>query len=298
MGYRPDPEAARLMSYLKRSAITPFESVLGILNEYPSDAEMRRSRYTAELIHGAERRAKELGYAIDILALGQDGMSPRRMDQIIHARGIRGVLVPPEPEPLFSTGLDWKKIAAVATTTTALPLRLHRVLPHNFSNLRIILDALLERDYRRIGLIRWPQLEERQMFASSAIYALYAHVERKIARLPLFEWRWKEPEEKRRKRIAAWVAKAKPEVVLGFGDYNLEVLKAATGMRVPEDIGFASYGECDPEIARLEQCPARIGAAAMDLLTAQVKRGDAGIPSVPKTTLIEGVFVAGTTLRN
>jgi len=67
-------------------------------------------------------------------------MSARRIDQIILARGIRGILIPPEPDPLFRTTLDLSKIAAVATTTTAEPVNLHRVLPNNFFNVRLMLE--------------------------------------------------------------------------------------------------------------------------------------------------------------
>jgi LacI family transcriptional regulator len=297
IGYRPDPEAARLMSYLKKSKERRFESVIGVLNEFPGVEELRRDPYTAALLEGVIGRAKSLGYAVDFLGLGEEDMTPRRIDQIVAARGIRGVLVPPEPKALFEAGLDWSRIAAVATTTTAQPLKMHRVLPHNFHNIRLILNTLLERGYERVGLIREPDLEMRQMSAPSAIYAQYAHVDHKIKPLPVFNWNWLVEEADRVRHVAAWMEAAKPDVVLGFGTYNLKVIHQATGRKVPDDLGFASYGDCDPSISRLDQQPHKIGAAAVDLLSAHIQRGDIGIPDVPKTTLIEGIFVDGETLR-
>jgi LacI family transcriptional regulator len=296
LGYRPDPEATRLMSYLKKSGQTRFESVIGLLNAYDSLDQLRESRYTANLIAGAESRARELGYSIDYLHMGIEGMTPRRMDQIIATRGIRGVLIPPEPDPLFNTELNWSKISAVATTTTARPLNLHRVLPHNFHNIGLIFESLLERGYGRIGVILWDRLEERQMQAAGSIYGLYAHIRKRIPPLKPFEWQWLDPEERKDERMRRWIEREKPEVVVGFGDACTQVITRATGMKIPADIGFISYGDCPRSMSRLDQNPRDVGAAAVDMLSAHIQRGDTGLPETPKTTLIEGHLIEGDTL--
>ena len=297
MGYRPDPEAARLMSYLKTSHRSSFQSVIGILNAFPNQKKLLESDYTRALLKGAEQRAHQLGYILDYLHLCSDGMTPRRLDQIIGARGIRGVLIPPEPDPLFKTTLNWSQIAAVATTTTAKPFNLHRVLPHNFQNFRLIFDTLIELGYRRICLIHWEELEIRQMSAATAIYALYSHIHKTIETLPIFEWNWSESEEVKRGRMAGYVKKYKPEVVLGFSDFNLKLLTEATGLKIPQEIGFVSYGESRGDHARLDQTPEVVGAAAIDMLSAHIQRGETGLPANPKTTLIEGCFLKKSTIR-
>jgi len=297
MGYRPDPEAARLMSYLKSNSQGRFESVIGLLNAYGSEECLKKDNYTAKLIAGAVERAEKLGYSIDLLNLGETGMSPRRIDQIIAARGIRGVLIPPEPTPLFETKLDWSQIASVATTTTAQPLNLHRVLPHNFENIRLLLDRIIEKGHRRVGLITWDDLEKRQMSAAGSIYGLYAHIEKRIEPLDVHHWNWKEPESEKQSRIKAWIEQNQPEVILGFGSYCIDTIAEATGMQVPADLSFVSYGDSEPHLSRIGQDARKIGAAAIDLLSAQIQRGDTGLPETPKTTLIEGHFVEGNTLK-
>jgi LacI family transcriptional regulator len=295
-GYRPDPEAARLMTYLKRSDNRPFESVIGLLNGFSPPEALRNDVYTRQLLEGARQRAAELGFSVDELQLGSEGMTSGRIDQIIAARGIRGVLIPPEPNPLFDAQLNWASIIAVATTTTANPLNLHRVLPHNFYNLEMLMQALVDRSFKRVGLLYWDKLEQRQMWAATSVYARYAFLEAKVEPLPPFQWHWREDDGLRRQRLAAWMQRTQPEIVLGFNRYCLDLLQEVSGLRVPEDLGFASYGDCDAGLAGIDQYPKRVGAAAIDLLSAHVQRSETGLPQHPKTTLIEGCFVEGTTL--
>jgi len=40
-----------------------------------------------------------------------------------------------------------------------------------------------------------------------------------------------------------------------------------------------------------------VGGAALDLLSAQIHRGEAGVPATPKTILVGGRVVEGATLR-
>jgi LacI family transcriptional regulator len=284
------------MAYLKKSKQSRFISTIGILNAYDSMQQLKEDSYTRQLIKGATQRADALGYAIDYLHLAEPGMTPRRLDQIIAARGIQGLLIPPEPDPLFKVELDWSQIAAVATTTTAQPLNLHRVLPNNFHNIRLLLDQIVDAGYERIGLIIWDVLEQRQMHATASLYALYAHIEKRIKPLKVHQWNWQEAEAIKQKRMAKWLDANRPELILGFGRPCIDTIRESTGQRIPEDLAFASYGDTDPQFSRIEQDPEKVGAAAIDMLSAHIQRGDTGVPESSKTTLIDGHFVRGDTL--
>lgn len=287
LGYRPDPEVSRLLGYLKRSRKAAFVSVIGVLDAFRPPLTMKADAYTVRLLAGAKERAEALGYRLEELALYAERMTPRRFDQIVQARGIKGLLVPPEPEPLFQAGIDWGAVMAVATTTTARPLDLHRVLPHNHTNMRRLIEAGLEWGYKRPGLVSWPILDERQMNAPSAIYAWYAHGVKRIPALPVFEWNWREP-AKMERGMATWMKRYEPDMVLGPAGVVREVIEAATGRRAPKDYGFASYGEDRAGMTRVDQLPEAVGSAAVDMLSAHIQRGETGMPVTPKTTLIEG----------
>ncbi len=70
-------------------------------------------------------------------------------------------------------------------------------------------------------------------------------------------------------------------------------------MSAPNDVGFATLGwsETAPEQTGIRQNWAKVAAAAIDLVIAQLQRNDRGIPDFPKTTLIEGTWMPGTTVR-
>jgi DNA-binding LacI/PurR family transcriptional regulator len=293
LGYRPDPETARLMSHLKSSNRSRYESTIGILNAFSPLSNLYKNSYAKKLLEGAQSRADALGYSIDMLNLGEAGMSARRIDQIILARGIRGILIPPEPDPLFRTTLDLSKIAAVATTTTAETVKMHRVLPNNFFNVRLMLEEAIAMGYQRIGFIQWKELEQRQNKAGIALYALFALLEKRIAPLPIFEWNWRAPDLQ--SGLRNWIEKNRPDCILGFGEECLQIITEASGRRIPQDFAFISYGEAPEGITRIDENASIVGSAAIDILSAHIQRGDVGPPEFPKTTLIEGRFVHDTT---
>jgi DNA-binding LacI/PurR family transcriptional regulator len=295
MGYRPDPEASRLLAHFKRSQFNPVISVIGVLNAYDPPAAMTRDTYTARLLQAAQSRAHELGFALDELSLCGEGMSPKRLNQIIRARNIRGILIPPEPNPLFQAPLEWGSVCAVATTTTVEPLRLHRVLPHNFNNFERLLEGIHHLGYRRPAFIGWSELEKRQMNAPTAVLARAVYIEKRFEAIPPFSWRWDHPPTI--KKFNDWFRRSRPDVVIAPAHWHLKHLRETLGVRVPKDLGYVSYVETNPEISQIIEGPEVVGSAAIDLISAHVLRGETGIPTHPKTLLIEGHFKAARTTR-
>ncbi|MCD8482751.1 MAG: LacI family transcriptional regulator [Verrucomicrobia bacterium] len=295
LGYAPDPEAQRLMAYLRSTRKQRFESTIGILNAYQPSQRINEDYYTRELIQGAKQRAVQLGFAVDMLNLREDGMTPRRVDQIIKARSIRGLLIPPMPEPLFDVDLEWESMALVAATSTVQTLRLHRTLPHNHHNKQLLLDTALNAGYRRIGLISWHELEERQMHAMSATYALNGHLQHRFEPLPIYNWIWQDFHVQAQ-HLRSWFQENKPDCILAFNTFALDAL-ASVGLRAPEHFGYLSYGEAPEYITQVNQLPQTVGSAAMDLLSSLVLRSECGLPDAPKTVLIEGKLSMGSTIR-
>jgi LacI family transcriptional regulator len=231
-----------------------------------------------------------------MLNLAEEGMSPRRLDQIIKSRSIRGILIPPGPEPSFDAKLDWSQIAVVAATTTARPLSLHRALPHGYHNNQLLINAAIEAGYRRIGLIIWEELELRQQRAASSTYAREGYIRNRFQPLPVFNWSW-ECQEKVTRAFSAWFKRSRPDCIISFGgSIVLEILKSMD-IHAPRDIGYLSYSEAPDFIAQVDQLPRVVGSAAIDLLSAQVLRAESGLPISPKTMLIEGRFTPGSTFR-
>lgn len=294
LGYRPDPETSRLMEHLKRSQKVRFKSTIAFLNAYQPAARINDDPYTRRWLTGVRQRADQLGFVLDEATLGVKGMTAERLSGILDARGISGLLIPPEPDPLFQVQLDWSRLAVVASTTTASPLHLHRVLPDNLANMVLLMDEVLARGYKRPALVSWPALEERQCYAPTSVYARYAWCEKRFKALPVLKWDWRATD--REQRVLDWINKHEPDCVLAPDPHLYDVL-ASFGYSMPSKLGFISYAGTRDDVSHLDQNPEAIGYAAVDLLSAHINRGEFGLPTRRKTVLLEGSFKAGSTTR-
>ncbi|HEY2082772.1 MAG TPA: substrate-binding domain-containing protein, partial [Verrucomicrobiae bacterium] len=95
-----------------------------------------------------------------------------------------------------------------------------------------------------------------------------------------------------------WLDRAKPDVVIGHHLYMEEWLQNSN-RRVPEDIGLVNVdcpSRIGPASGIYENAP-EIGEAAADSLVAILHRNERGVPILPRTVLIQGVWVDGETVR-
>lgn len=290
MGWRPDPEASRLMHYLRETREKKSESTLAILNDHPHRKDLYKDPYTAMLLQSAKKRADILGFRMDEIWLREPGLTARRTTGILRNRGITGVLIPPEVDPLPCIELDWSAFSSVATTTTAQPASMNRVLPDNYGNLCMIMEALLRKKRKRILLISLRGLEKRTEHCPSNVYHAYTAREKSLDMLPVFYWdeveSGKDPGEELRKRFL----KAKPDTVIVADQWLLEVLEQQTGTKAGMDYFAASYSNAGANCPGIDQRPELVGSAAIDMLSAHVIRGESGIPEVPKLLRIPGAL--------
>jgi hypothetical protein len=97
MGYRLDPVASELMAQMRRSVSHAFRGVIAVVvpedeRRGPAGARFRR----AVLRRSAERRAVELGFKLDPVAVG--GEKWIRLQDVLRARGVVGALLLPSEE--------------------------------------------------------------------------------------------------------------------------------------------------------------------------------------------------------
>jgi DNA-binding LacI/PurR family transcriptional regulator len=99
-------------------------------------------------------------------------------------------------------------------------------------------------------------------------------------------------------RLHGWFLRERPDVILApRGDLVLRML-TKLGIRLPQDVGLVHIGgyKPDPSIALIDQQPARVGAAAVDLLVSMFYTGERGLPANPIQIQVEGTWLDGPTL--
>lgn len=280
MGWKPDPEASRLMRYLQSTKKQRIESALALINDFEQRERLQEDRYIRTLIDSARQRAEMLGFHLEEIWLRQKGMTPKRVNEILKTRGITGVLIPPEESALPSIELDWERLAVVATTTTALPVQMNRVLPDNFYNTNRLMTRILATGCKRPFLVTLHDLEARMEHATVQLY--FSHlVQAGLEPQPVSYW--DEPGEKNPgTRLLAALKKAKPDFLILPDLWIREILGPFA------DLPWACFSLKPEAVLGVNQRPEAIGAAAVDVLSAHVIRGDVGLPEIPRVLHIRG----------
>lgn len=286
LGYRPDPEINRLMSYLRTARGARPDSVVAFLDPWPKSKDIPDRYHLQLLLGGVNARCEELGFTSTVLWLKEPGMTLRRMNSILYARGIRGLLIPPLPRGRGHLTLDWDRYACVAMDDVMKP-DLHRVTADQFGNAMLAFRRLRKLHYRRVGFVEETFLEEKTDHAYSS--AFYWHCQQVAASdviPPLIAPRI-DPGV-----ILRYVRRHRPEVLVGM---ITDALVREAGLRVPEDVAVASLynTRTDGTLAGIHPIPATIGAAAVDLLFGQLLRNETGVPANFKHINIRGLWVDG-----
>ncbi len=292
LGYRPDAMLAALTAYrtMKRPAV--HRPVLAWLTNHSRRDGWRASACNLDYFEGAKARADERGYRLEIFWLGEARMTGRRMSDILHTRGIQGVLIPPL-ERLGSLDLLWDRFSAVAFGYTLVQPRLHLVSNHEYRTMGALFAELARRGYRQVGLVDLREHDERVDHNWLAAYLIEQHRLAAGRQLPpLILDRWEDAP------FREWLERHRPEVIVTRLPEVLAHLERA-GRRVPQEIGVA-FHSLDENVRRLtgmRKNAGAIGSMAVDQVIDMLHRNERGLPDLPRLFMVEGAWVEGRTLR-
>lgn len=293
LGHHPDPRLEMLMTEIKRSQSRRFVGNLGVLWDHPQYwSERKDYDFIASLIRGAKQRAEDLGYSLDSITISDPGMTASRLDKIIYNRGIAGILIP----PMIYKGqsfpeLNWSRICVVSLTRLDQTKRFSSVQAHTSRDVVRLYDRIIERGYRRPGLVVHRGLESRRNNETISRYFYYCHEVLNIDPLPILE-----PQNK--SEVQNWLDKHQPDLVIGPADWCYHALKDELRIKMPDELGYIGFVD-DPDCGAsgIHQRPKEIGAAGIDLLTAHISRREKGIPAFTKNVHIDSTLLEGSSIR-
>ncbi len=294
LGYRPDPMLAALNAYRVKKKPVHEHTVLAWVTNYPTRDLWRDNSCECTYFQGAKRRAEERGYRLEHFWLAEPGITNRRMSDILHARGIRGVLLAPQQHP-GAIDLDWTNFTAVTIGCTLVQPRLHNVFHHDYRIMTALLDELGRRGYRRPGLVELREHDERVDHHWTAAYFVHQQTLPADQRLaPFILEAWNPPV------FLKWVKQEQPDVVVSKLPEVAQALRQA-GYRLPADISVALHSMVAepglPEISGMLKHPLEVGQMAVDLLIDMLHRNETGVPALPQQLMIDGSWNEGSTLR-
>ncbi|MEO6003489.1 MAG: LacI family DNA-binding transcriptional regulator [Opitutus sp.] len=292
-GYVHNPLVGHVMADLRRRQLQGCRGVIAALN-LREQANPLRARFQDAVLQGATRRAEELGFGLEVFWVGGKQLSPKRLNVVLHTRGIRGVFVMPFEAHQDWSEVDWPNLSAVRMDYCLSQPAMHTVCPDHHSGLMHAIDRLRSMGYCRVGLYVRHTAEKRILYKWTGALMSYHQLMTPEERVPPLLVDELDPAA-----FLAWFDEHRPDVIIGHHPVVIEWL-ARRKLQVPRDVGFFNLNtnqEPHPS-AGLDLRPHQLGAAAIDSVVAQIQRSERGIPAHPKTITIEGTWVDGPTVRN
>lgn len=298
LGYRPHPYVSALMqNRRKRQGAAPPNPVLAFVTAFPeADGWLKAPSPLLRLLHaGARERAGERGYTLGHFWLHQDGMSSYRFGEMLHARGIRGVMLPPFPDLNARIDMAWSHFSVVSHGLTVAHPVFHRTSNDHYQSMMLALQECRRRGYRRPGFAMDGPLGERlECRWEAAFLTGRAKMGFDTGVEPHFFSSWDAG------ATAKWLRREKPDVLISLlrEDHIAELKKH--GVRIPRDLGGISLSvhEQGGPLSGIHQNARLMGVLAIDKLVDLVERGESGVPTHPLTLTIDGVWNEGETLRS
>jgi LacI family transcriptional regulator len=313
MGYKPNPIAHELMAMVRSRRQRRSAETIAFINTFREDPTLlARIPTYAKFLVGAAQQAERYGYRVEEFRAHGGGMTPARLDQVLKARGVRGVLVGPRWFDESELMLDWSAYSSVLLGESTHSAGIYRVCNHHPLTMELALTRLAALGYRRIGI------ELTQTYESVRHFDMLAGVEPAqrvlgdtVKFMVRIQPRHNFPEvatvpaaertglynaiirERVMPEIQAWTLEQRLDAFVCLGGYSVIDMRAVrTTHRRP--LGYARLDvHPDEGCAGVHQHSTEIGAAGVDLLRNLLHSGERGVTSRPRILLVEGEWLDG-----
>jgi LacI family transcriptional regulator len=297
LGYVANAVVSELMTELRRGGSAGYLRTLALLNANQDEGAFERHPTVPHYVAGCRRRAGQLGYGLDEFWLHDPGLSCRRLETILRARGIRGAVMvglmkDNRPPPAFA-GL-WERIPVVVTGVRTRGPTLPFACSDHHTLVQEAFRQVLAAGKGRPALVIEGVIDR---LVDGRFTAAFAHAQEVLPgrdRLPPFL----EVDASRRdaRGFERWLRRHRPDVILTLHTVVAEWV-AAAGIRVPEELGLVQLERrrgC-ADWAGMEQHNDHTGEAAVDLLVSLLSV-DGELPAHPRGTVISPSWCDGETL--
>ncbi len=294
MGYRPDAMLSALAQYRRSNTASRITAEIAWINHWPDPKKLRRV-YEFDLYwQGAAAEAERCGYRLEEFCL-DESMTPQRLEKILLARNVPGILIPPWWQGKYPNWGDfrWERFCVVCFGHTIHTPRAHLVTADQFYDSVLAYESIRKNGYQRIGMVTTVAVGKRLRFLAGYLFAQSQDGTGQQLSPLLFH---DTPGDESQPKLIAWLKKTKPDVII-TDQASLRGILARLGYLVPQDIGLVTTSVVDGSAdAGIYQNSDEIGRAAIQLLISLIHHNERGIPRVRREVLVEGDWVNGSTL--
>jgi DNA-binding LacI/PurR family transcriptional regulator len=291
LGYRPDPHLSQLMGYLQKGKARGEASVIAVLSDIP-EKQLPSYPSISLILQGLEERCAQLGYVATVFSLG-DGLGPKRIQRILEARGIQGLIILPFRKIVFSLDeFDFAAFSAVSVGYSMQSPQLHRAASQQTLAAMRVFEHVLENGYKRIGMALSNEMDERTQHRYLAGFlGRVASLDIKAEKIPPFLFDKMDP-----KLLKKWISDNRLDAIVS-SDWEMANELESFGLKPGKEIGLAMLDYKGPrELARMQVPYQFLGKAAVNLVHGLLSINERGLPELPSVLTVPGVWVDGPSL--
>ncbi|MCM2273817.1 MAG: LacI family transcriptional regulator [Candidatus Didemnitutus sp.] len=291
LGYRRDPRITELMEHLRTARPQRASSTIAMIIPELTREQLAHYPPIQGLIEGAREIAAVAGFGLDVFHLTDPGMSPRRVRQILLARGVKGVLIAPCASGVARINFDCTGLCVATAGYSIIEPRLHRACPDYLQMMDELIADCTERGYHRVGLVMTYGEGGigQKLFTSSFLY--WQSKISSAERIPVLPKVQITPENLRR-----WFDRYRPEAIISAGSVFATLQEI--GLRVPRDVAFASIdvSQSPTDAAGADHRYNLVGREALKQVLTMLNLNLTGVPESPKVVLVDSHRREGYTL--
>ncbi len=294
LGYTEDPFLSALCRYRESQKRRSHVLTLGFISDW--QLPLTEICHHRHFLWGTRKRAADLGFHLDEFNLHDQQLSSRRLQEILHARNIEGLILSSFAKGRLNLELDWGEFSAVRIGCQPENPALHSIAVNHQQTLMTAIQKTREYGYRRPGLVMgrdWPRLVNYDWEIA------YGWEQQKLPlaqRIPPFLYEH-EAVEAHCAGVEDWYAAYRPDVILAPNAIYAEIC-TRTGRKAPDEIGFVDcfLDQPDSRYAGVVHACGAIGQLAVDFLSGMLINHRHGVPDQPTNTLIDSAWQDGPTL--
>ena len=290
-GYRTNPLIRSVMSHVRSASNKRSWINIAFVWLEATPKSIRSDPFQIQTIQSVRKRTEALGLKLDQFFLKDPGMTPERLEKILLARGISGIIFSPSSYiPNVRLPITWSNFSVVIIGNTPWTPEFHRAGHHHYQGMRSALTEVERLGYRRPGAVMMQNLNERARRTPEAAFLTH-HPDPAAASDLIFRITGPHATGD----FKRWLSRARPDCLLfpffeGFTPDLGGIHLANNYPHAALDI-FMAGG-----IAGLHQDFEAIGENAVDLLMTQLLHNDRGVPRRPKIVLAEGSWQGAPSL--
>jgi DNA-binding LacI/PurR family transcriptional regulator len=293
LGYQTHGAISTMMARIRMQRPVSYQATLGAIVPHLNRREFLENRTFARYMDGAKVRASELGFKVEPFWPLVDGMTEQRMASILQARGVDGLIILPLPEP-GRLALDFSGFAVAAIGYTLEARAVHRATTAHYEAMLTTLRQVEAAGYRRIGFVVDRNVHNRTERKWLGAFCAYQN-DREPARdnVPPLVLNHAADSV----LFAQWFQTYKPDAVIA-GNVPIRAWLAQLGKRHTARLGVALLGERyqHPSLAGIDEHSERVGAAAVEIVVAQLHRNERGLPAFPQDVHVASEWRPGSSL--